>query len=370
MSKKKGFSEESPLSSKISLSWEQMVRQAQSDKGKASAEMNASTNASTYSTKKTQKESGHPSSQTNGEKAVSENLKRKSAFKNKKKKQDKETFSSFQLSAQKKKNDAQRTNNPASPSCQRENITTGGMKQEENILFHLQALRTTLIHCLSALVLLLIPLFFAAPYALDGLTKIILAETDISLNYFSPMEVFIIQIKTAFLLDIVVCFPYIAREIWNFILPGLYPHERKIAVRILVTSSVLFIFGAVFCLFFILPLIIEFGAGYATEQIRAVFGLENVISLSLWLILAFGVMFQLPLLTYALIRTGLVSFESVRNKRPYIIVLLLFVAAILTPPDIVSQLLLFLPTYLLFEGALFFAGKTTGKTNKRTGKKS
>lgn len=112
-----------------------------------------------------------------------------------------------------------------------------------------------------------------------------------------------------------------------------------------------------FCIFFILPLIVNFGISFATTDIKAVFGVSNIIGLALMLSLMFGVMFQFPLVTYFLIRSGVTSYESVKNKRPYIFVGILIIAGILTPPDVVSQLMLTIPTYLLFEIGLYFSGK-------------
>ena len=109
------------------------------------------------------------------------------------------------------------------------------------------------------------------------------------------------------------------------------------------------------CVGFVLPLIMKFSMSFATEQIKPILGISNFIVLSGWLMLAFGLMFQFPIAIYFLFRFDIVSLESLKNKRPYIVVILLIIAAILTPPDVVSQILLFIPTYLLFELGLFFA---------------
>lgn len=198
-------------------------------------------------------------------------------------------------------------------------------------------------------------MLLVAPKCLDFFINLILRGNNISLNYFSPAEVFIIQIKFALVLDIILCFPYIAKQVWNFCVPALYDHERKFIKSIVFTSSVLFILGSLFCLFVILPLIINFGMSFSTSNIQAVLGISNVVNLSIWLILAFGVMFQLPLVTHALIKSEIVSYDTIKNSRPYVIVGLLIIAGILTPPDVVSQVMLFTPTYLLFELGLLFS---------------
>lgn len=229
--------------------------------------------------------------------------------------------------------------------------------QDESLILHLTALRSTLIKCFVALGIGLIPMFFVAPFCMNWLTKIMIGNNDVSLNFFSPAEVFILQIKIAVVLDLLICFPYIARQIWNFILPALYDNEKKFIKSIVLTSSTLFITGVLFCIYFILPLLINFGISFSTDNIKAVFGISNIISLALWLSVVFGLMFQFPLITYSLIRSGITSYEAVKSKRPYILVGILIIAALLTPPDVISQLMLATPTYMLFEIGLYCSRK-------------
>ena len=235
--------------------------------------------------------------------------------------------------------------------------------QDDSLLSHLEALRTLLIKCLSALAIGVVPLFFAAPYCLDLLIHFIIGKNEVTLNYFSPMEVFILQIKITLVLDLLVCFPYIARQVWLFLLPALYEHERKFIKSVVLTSSGLFICGVLFCLFFILPLLVNFGLSFSTAEIKAVWGISNIMSLALWLSVVFGLMFQFPLITYSLLRANIVAYDTLKSKRPYIFVGILIVSGVLTPPDIVSQLMLTVPTYLLFEAGLFF-----GKNSKTKAK--
>lgn len=234
----------------------------------------------------------------------------------------------------------------------------------ESLISHLEALRQTLLRCVISLAVMLIPMLFAAPKCLNYFIKLIIGDNNVVLNYFSPAEVFLIQIKMAFVLDLIICFPYIAKQLWNFFVPALYEHERKFIRSIVFTSSFLFVFGVTFCLFLILPLIIRFGMSFATSDIQAVFGISNVINLSLWLAVSFGLMFQFPLVTYSLIRSGILSYETISSQRPFVVVGILVLAAVLTPPDIVSQLMLFTPTYLLFELGLLFSKLKGNKENE------
>lgn len=228
-------------------------------------------------------------------------------------------------------------------------------EKDDDFVSHLEALRLMLIRCFVALGIGFVPLFLTAPSCMDGLIHIIIGENDVSLNYFSPLEVFFLQIKITVVLDLLVCFPYIARQLWTFLLPALYEHERQFIKSIVFTSSGLFIIGVLFCIFFILPMIINFGLSFASSDIKAMFGVSNIIGLALILSVVFGLMFQFPLITYSLIRSNIISYNSVKRKRPYIFVGILIAAGILTPPDIVSQLMLTIPTYLLFEAGLLIA---------------
>lgn len=231
-------------------------------------------------------------------------------------------------------------------------------KDNETLISHLEALRETLLKCFISLGVVLPFTLFLAPKALDYLIKILIGNNNVTFNFFSPTEVFILQIKMAVVIDLVICFPYMAKKIWDFILPALYDNERKFIKSIVLISSTLFVCGVLFCLFLILPLIINFGMSFATGQIQAVFGISNVINLSLWLAVVFGLMFQMPLVTHSLIKSGIVDYETIADKRPYVVVGLLILAAVLTPPDVVSQVMLFIPTYALFElGLLFSRGK-------------
>lgn len=230
----------------------------------------------------------------------------------------------------------------------------------ESLISHLEALRETLLKCFISLGVILPFTFLIAPKALNYFIKTIIGTHKITLNYFSPTEVFILQIKIALLIDLVICFPYIAKKLWDFILPALYDNERKFIKSIVLLSSCLFICGVLFCLYIILPLIINFGMSFATGNIQAVFGISNVMNLSLWLTVVFGLMFQMPLITYSLIKSGIIDYSTIADKRPYVVVILLILAAILTPPDVVSQVMLFIPTYALFELGLLFS-KIRGK---------
>lgn len=227
--------------------------------------------------------------------------------------------------------------------------------QEATLISHLEALRRALLRSFAFLGIGFIPLFLAAPYVLDWFCGQITLQSPLTLHYFSPMEVFLLQLKVAALLDVVICSPAIAWNAWQFVLPALYEKEKRFIRSMAVLTSGLFVAGVAFCLTVCFPFVVRFGMSFAGENLIPVFGVSNLVSLALWLSLAFGCMFQFPLVTYGLIRGGVVSYETVCNKRPYVMVAVLALAALLTPPDVLSQLMLGAPTYLLFEAGLLAA---------------
>ena len=227
--------------------------------------------------------------------------------------------------------------------------------QEATLISHLEALRRALLRSLAILGIGIVPLFFVSPVVLDWFCRQLIVQGNLTLHYFSPMEVFFLQLKIAALLDCVVCSPAIAWNFWQFVLPALYEREKRFIRSIVALTAFLFVAGVVFCLLVCFPLVVRFGMSFAAGFLQPVFGVSNLVSLALWLSFAFGCMFQFPLVTYALVRAGLVSYETLCSKRPYVVVAILLLAALLTPPDIVSQLILGLPTYLLFEAGLLAA---------------
>ncbi len=236
--------------------------------------------------------------------------------------------------------------------------------QEATLISHLEALRRALLRSIIALAIGIVPLFLVSPYVLDWFCEQIALQGGVTLHYFSPMEVFLLQLKISALLDCMLFSPYIAWNMWQFVLPALYDNEKRFIRSIVAMTSGLFIAGVAFCLVVCFPLIVQFGMSFASTTLQPVFGVSNLVTLALWLSLAFGCMFQFPLVTYALIRAGIVSYETVCSKRPYVVVAILVLAALLTPPDVVSQLILGTPTYLLFETGLLAARRYKGRILK------
>lgn len=232
--------------------------------------------------------------------------------------------------------------------------------EHEKFTYHLAELRKTLLSIIICVVILFPFGYFLAPYCIDWLIKWSFSGQLLKLNFFSPMEVFIVNLKIGFIIALAIGFPYIIYKIWKFLLPALYDKEKKFLKIAVFCSTFLFVCGVSVCIAFVLPLIIKFSMSFATEQIQPILGINNFLGLSGLLMLAFGLMFQFPIAIYFLVKFDIVSIETLTDKRPYIVIIILIVSAILTPPDVISQLMLAIPTYILFELGIIFA-KVSGK---------
>ena len=228
---------------------------------------------------------------------------------------------------------------------------------------HITALRSALLKIITVTFILFPFGYWASDYVIDFLVKWSVPETLGQLHYFTPMEVFIVRLKMALILALIAAYPWNIYQVWTFLLPALYRNERKALSTLLFFSSLLFFAGAAFCILLILPLIMDFAASFAGEEVKPLLGLKSFLELASWLILAFGLMFQTPVLLLPAVKFGLVSVSTLKKLRPYIIVTILIIAAVLTPPDIVSQLMLAIPTWLLFEIGLLAASRIDKKTD-------
>lgn len=227
-------------------------------------------------------------------------------------------------------------------------------KSGSDLIAHLEALRAALLKILIVTALLYPAGYFASPYVIRWLTRWCFPEGG-QLHYFSPMEVFWVQLKLALVLALIAAYPWNIRQIWNFVLPALYASERRAIRWWLVFSTVLFLGGGAFCIGVILPLLMNFSQGFSTPELTPLLGLSSFLELSGWLTLAFGLMFQAPIVVLLAVRFGVITADSLARKRPYVVTAILVLAALLTPPDVVSQIMLAVPTWLLFEAGLLLA---------------
>jgi sec-independent protein translocase protein TatC len=166
---------------------------------------------------------------------------------------------------------------------------------------------------------------------------------------------FLIPVKVTLLLAFLIALPIVLYQAWAFIAPGLYTHEKKLIAPLVISSSLLFIIGVAFCYFFVFGVIFKFINEFAPKSISVAPDIESYFGFVMTLFIAFGMTFEVPIVVIVLVRMGVVTVEKLKEMRPYIIVGAFVIAAIVTPPDIMSQLLLAVPLCLLFEVGLILA---------------
>jgi len=214
-----------------------------------------------------------------------------------------------------------------------------------SFLGHLEELRHRLIKSIASVLLLSIVFYFFSERVIDYLTA------PVNVTYFtSPTEAFSIRIKLSLILGLMASIPLVLYQIWKFVVPGLTKKEVKYVFPVVFFSSLFFLGGASFCYFLVLPLGIKFLLGFQTERLLPLIKIGDYVSFVAWMVLAFGLVFQLPILTFFLGKIGLVSSLTLRKGRKYAFLGILILAAVLTPsPDVFSQLLLAIPLYVLYE---------------------
>jgi len=235
--------------------------------------------------------------------------------------------------------------------------TTAKMNFPENhktFLEHLEALRYLIFRIIIAIIIILPVSFYFADDCIQLLVKYS-CPPDFTLRYFSPMEPLFVKIKISLLTAIFGALPYIAYVVWKFIVPALYPHEKRTVKWLAFSTWILFICGVLFCFFFIIPAMMSFSLGMQSPELQAAIGLSNYIVLVGMLMLGFGIMFQVPIVVFFLALSGMVKLETIKKLRAIVLIAILTLSALLTPPDIFSQIMMAVPTYLLFELSLLIA---------------
>ncbi len=233
-----------------------------------------------------------------------------------------------------------------------------GKSTDKAFLDHLEDLRKVFFRILICLLILLPLTTYFASYMIEFLVRYS-CPPGLKLSYFSPLEPVWVEIKTALAASAFLGFPYIMYEVWKFVAPGLYKHEKNFAFKLVLSSWLLFITGTVFAFYSVLPLVMKFSMSLEKDYLCPTIGLQNFISLTALMMLGFGVMFQFPVAIFLLVRTGLVRLETLRKQRAMMIIIILVLAALLAPtPDVVTQLIMAVPTYFHFELSLLITGWT------------
>ena len=233
------------------------------------------------------------------------------------------------------------------------------MSDQESFMSHLIELRQRLVRAVAAVLVFFVALFIwpgsgaiydvlAAPL-MNALPE---GAKMIATGVITP---FMVPVKVTALAAFMIALPYVLYQAWAFVAPGLYEHEKRLALPLVIASTVLFLFGVAFCYYFVFGKVFAFIHDFAPKSITPAPDIEAYFSFVITMFLAFGVTFEIPIVVIVLVRMGLVSVEKLRAARPYVIVGAFVVAAIVTPPDVLSQFMLAVPMCLLYEAGLFLA---------------
>lgn len=243
---------------------------------------------------------------------------------------------------------------PAQPATQKEEAPAA---KAMTLMDHLGELRTRLVRSAIA-----VALAFAACY---GVADLIFGELmrpllkalppNSKLIFTALPEAFFVYLQVGFVTAIFLASPYLFYQIWGFISPGLYDEEKKHAIPLALFSAFFFLLGAAFCYFVVFPFSFTFFMGFATDDIIPMPSLSEYLGFALKMLIAFGLIFEMPLFTFFLARMGLVTAQGMRRVRRYAVLVIFIVAAILTPPDVMSQMLMAIPMLLLYECSIFIA---------------
>lgn len=228
---------------------------------------------------------------------------------------------------------------------------------EGSFLSHLVELRARMIRALGVLMIGFLPCAFYARELYTLLAQPLLEKlpqggqmiaTDVATPFFVPM-------KVAMMMAFVITLPHTLYQVWAFVAPGLYAHEKRMALPLVIGSSLLFFFGMAFAYFAALPVVFEFITYFAPEGVAVMTDISKYLSFVLSMFMAFGFTFEVPVFVIILVRTGVITVEKLKEIRPYVIVGAFVIAAIFTPPDVISQFMLAVPLCLLYELGIVIA---------------
>ena len=230
---------------------------------------------------------------------------------------------------------------------------------EETFISHLVELRDRLVKASIGIAIVCgILMFFPGPaHIYDFIARPMIAALPVGSKMIATgvISPFLVPMKVTLVIAFIVALPWVLYQLWAFVAPGLYAHEKRLIAPLVISSSLLFIAGVAFCYFFVFGRVFAFISAFSPTSIAVTPDIENYLDFVMSMCLAFGATFEVPVVVVILVRMGLVSVAKLKEIRPYVVVGAFVVAAIVTPPDIVSQFSLALPMWILFELGLLVA---------------
>lgn len=238
-----------------------------------------------------------------------------------------------------------------------------GQDAELSFIEHLAELRNRLLRAVAAVLLVFVLLVPFARHIYAVLAQPLLGRLPegsqlVAIEVAGP---FLTPIKMAFFVALLATMPYILYQAWAFVAPALYRHEKRLAVPLLVSSTLLFYLGCAFAFFLVMPVVFTFIASMTPEGVAMMTDIGRYLDFVLMLFLAFGLSFEVPVATVIIVATGWMDVERLRRSRPYVIVGAFVIGAIVTPPDVLSQVMLAVPMWLLFELGLVAAARLVAR---------
>lgn len=229
--------------------------------------------------------------------------------------------------------------------------------QEDSFISHLIELRTRLVRAMLAVLIVFLCLFPWAKELYAFLAQPLLSALPQGGQMIATdvVGVFLVPVKVVLMTAFLITLPYVLYQVWAFVAPGLYNHEKQLVLPLVAASVILFFIGMAFAYFLVFPAVFHFMASVAPEGVAWMTDIDKYLSFVLTTFMAFGITFEVPVIVILLVRAGVVSVDKLREIRPYVIVGSFVVAAIFTPPDIISQFMLAIPMCLLYELGVFIA---------------
>lgn len=232
------------------------------------------------------------------------------------------------------------------------------MSTSESFISHLLELRTRLLYAFGGLLLVFICLvpWAGELYALLAepmLAKLPKGGQMIAIDVITP---FFVPLKVAMMAAFLIALPYILYQAWLFVAPGMHTHEKRLMLPLVMASVVLFFFGMAFAYFVVFPVVFGFFSGAAPQGVAVMTDIDKYLSFVMGMFLAFGTTFEVPVAVVVLVKMDMVSIAKLKEVRPYVIVGAFILGALLTPPDVVSQFMLAIPLWLLYEVGIVVAG--------------